>query len=128
MRGDGYTYPLPTEAEWEYSARADTSGDYAGTGVLDEMGWYSKNSSQETHPVGRKEPNAWGLYDMHGNVWVSLPKTSSGWFGSPIARAWSRRPMSCVSISGVKSMRAGVRRTCLRPPRQRARSSRGNRP
>ena len=59
---------------------------------------------------------------------LSLPKTSSGWFGSPIARAWSRRPMSCVSISGVKSMRAGVRRTCLRPPRQRARSSRGNRP
>jgi formylglycine-generating enzyme required for sulfatase activity len=69
MRGDGYTYRLPTEAEWEYSARADTTADYGGTGVLDEMGWYSENSGQETHPVGQKEPNAWGLYDMHGNVW-----------------------------------------------------------
>ena len=69
MRGDGYTYRLPTEAEWEYSARAGTTGDYGGTGELDQMGWYSQNSNEETHPVGRKEPNAWGLYDMHGNVW-----------------------------------------------------------
>lgn len=62
-------YRLPTEAEWEYAARAGTTGDYGGTGVLDEMGWYRDNSGNRTHPVALKQPNAWGLYDMHGNVW-----------------------------------------------------------
>src|SRR5438105_9560467 len=70
-RNDGYHYRLPTEAEWEYSARAGTSGAY--TGPLGEIGWYADNSEDETHPVGKKKPNAWGLYDMEGNVreWVS---------------------------------------------------------
>ena len=63
----GFEYTLPTEAEWEYACRADTRGGFAGE--LDRMGWYLENSSSSPHPVGQKQPNAWGLYDMHGNVW-----------------------------------------------------------
>ena len=59
---------LPTEAQWEYACRAGSTGEYAGTGNLDDMGWYGDNSDGKTHPVGQKRPNAWGLYDMHGNV------------------------------------------------------------
>ncbi len=62
----GYVYPLPTEAQREYACRAGTSGIYAGD--LDALAWYEVNSGGETHPVARKKPNAWGLYDMHGNV------------------------------------------------------------
>ncbi len=65
MTGKGYR--MPTEAEWEYACRAGTKGPYAGT--LSEMAWYSDNAGSRTHPVGQKKPNAWGLYDMHGNVW-----------------------------------------------------------
>ncbi|MBR4170954.1 MAG: SUMF1/EgtB/PvdO family nonheme iron enzyme [Kiritimatiellae bacterium] len=60
---------LPTEAEWEYACRARTTGDYGGTGELNEMGWYENNSEAKTHPVRSKSMNALGLYDMHGNVW-----------------------------------------------------------
>lgn len=67
VRNNGYTYRLPTEAEWEYACRAGTTGDFAGK--LDAMAWYFDNSSGQTHPVGQKSPNAWGLYDIVGNVW-----------------------------------------------------------
>ena len=63
----GYDYTLPTEAQWEYACRAGTTGAYAGN--LDSMGWYTSNSGNTTHPVAQKQANAWGLYDMHGNVW-----------------------------------------------------------
>ncbi len=60
---------LPTEAQWEYACRAGTNGHFAGTGKLDDMGWCKDNSGSTTHAVGQKQPNAFGLYDMHGNVW-----------------------------------------------------------
>jgi formylglycine-generating enzyme required for sulfatase activity len=71
----GYTYALPTEAQWEYACRAGTTGDYAGP--LDELAWFSGNSQNRTHSVGLKRPNAWGLYDMHGNV----REWCADWFG-----------------------------------------------
>src|SRR5262249_46347266 len=63
----GKAYRLPSEAEWEYACRAGSTGDYAGE--LDAMGWFENNTGDKTHRVGEKRPNAFGLYDMHGNVW-----------------------------------------------------------
>jgi len=73
-------YRLPTEAEWEYACRAGSKAAFADGGTitgdtrfvnpsLGRMGWYYSNSEEATHPVAQKQPNAWGLYDMHGNVW-----------------------------------------------------------
>ena len=62
----GYAYTLPTEAQWEYACRAGTTGSYAGD--PEAMAWYDHNSAQTTHPVALKQPNAWGFYDMSGNV------------------------------------------------------------
>ena len=73
---------LPTEAEWEYACRAGSVGPYGGNGNLDDMGWYwqrawRRGSVSKTHPVGQTQANAWGFYDMHGNVY----EWCDDWYG-----------------------------------------------
>lgn len=62
-------YRLPTEAEWEYAAQAESPFIYAGSNRASEVAWISQNSQGVSHAVGKRKPNAWGMYDMSGNVW-----------------------------------------------------------
>ncbi|MGH8552005.1 MAG: SUMF1/EgtB/PvdO family nonheme iron enzyme, partial [Methylococcales bacterium] len=137
----GRTYRLPSEAEWEYTCRAGSEGEYcygSDEQRLADYAWYWGNSNGETHSVGEKKPNAWGLYDLHGNVWEwcqdrwhdnydGAPADGSAWeSGDSSARllrggSWGSNPGSCRAAyrcSHVnRSFNCGFRVLCVSAPR-----------
>jgi formylglycine-generating enzyme required for sulfatase activity len=110
-----WTFRLPAEAEWEYACRAG-SASTRGTESLMTIAWYQDNSGGTTHPVGQKLPNAWGLYDMLGNVaqWCAdlqhddyrgAPSDGSPWVTDSYYYYGSRIPMGSGNFRAVNMIR-----------------------
>ncbi|MFA4987748.1 MAG: SUMF1/EgtB/PvdO family nonheme iron enzyme, partial [Candidatus Brocadiia bacterium] len=114
LRGNlpvGMEYRLPTEAEWEYCCRAGGSGEFSSGDdqkLLGAFAWSKENSEGKTHPVGTKKPNAWGLYDMHGNV----SEYCFDWFGGYPPGAQEQTDPFCRANSGFRVLRGG---SCITP-------------
>jgi formylglycine-generating enzyme required for sulfatase activity len=98
------TFRLPTDAEWEYACRARTKTEYSygdSPDKLSDYAWFDKNSERQTHPVGQKKPNAWGLYDMHGNIW----EYCQDWHGEYSAK--SATDPTGAATGSVRVLRGG---------------------
>jgi formylglycine-generating enzyme required for sulfatase activity len=102
----GYELRLPTEAEWEYACRAGTTGEYNfGDGAsLVDYAWFGSNSEGQTHSVGGKKPNAWGIYDMYGNVW----EWCQDQYGPYSDKAEANPVSPSNSSSGTRVLRGGA--------------------
>ena len=119
-----YKYRLPTEAEWEYCCRAGTSsrfywGNDPEETAIDNYAWWWKNSNNTTHPVAEKQPNAWGLYDMCGNVrewcedthhedYSNAPSNGSAWINDSFSYRVVIRGGDCDEMS-PKNLRSAMR-------------------
>ncbi len=118
-RRSGHHYRLPTEAEWEYAARAGTTTAYSwGDNPADfpDYAWNTTNANGQTHPVGLKKPNPWGLYDMHGNVWEWTASTYAEEYDGSELKGSDMKSRALRSVRGgawyfyPKGMRSADRR------------------